>query len=59
MPATRIGVDVGGTFTDLVTRVDSEVVTAKIPSTPRDQADGAMRAVEAAPVTPSHVAAAR
>jgi N-methylhydantoinase A len=49
---------VGGTFTDLVALVDGEVVTAKVPSTPRDQADGVMRAVEVSPqVKPSEVAA--
>lgn len=56
--AARIGVDVGGTFTDLVALVEGEVVTAKVPSTPRDQADGVMRAVEVSPqVKPSEVAA--
>jgi N-methylhydantoinase A len=57
VPSTRIGVDVGGTFTDLVALVDGEVVTAKVPSTPRDQADGAMRAVEASHVKPADVVA--
>jgi N-methylhydantoinase A len=44
----RLGVDVGGTFTDLVALVDGELVTAKVPSTPRDQARGVLRAVEVA-----------
>jgi N-methylhydantoinase A len=48
MPDTRLGVDVGGTFTDLVALVGEELVTAKVPSTPRDQADGVVRAVDAA-----------
>jgi N-methylhydantoinase A len=44
----RLGVDVGGTFTDLVALVDGAVVTAKVPSTPRDQSDGMHRAIERA-----------
>ena len=36
----RVGVDVGGTFTDLVALVDGQVVTAKVPSTPEDQSEG-------------------
>ncbi|ELY54246.1 5-oxoprolinase (ATP-hydrolyzing) [Natronolimnohabitans innermongolicus JCM 12255] len=31
--ATRIGVDVGGTFTDVALSVDDSLVTAKVPST--------------------------
>lgn len=40
-PATRpivVGVDTGGTFTDLVAFVDGEVHTHKVPSTPADPA---------------------
>lgn len=40
----RVGVDVGGTFTDLVALVDGQVVTAKVPSTPEDQSLGTMNA---------------
>jgi N-methylhydantoinase A len=54
---TRIGVDVGGTFTDLVALVDGEVVTAKVPSTPRDQSKGAMRAIEASGIERGKVVA--
>jgi N-methylhydantoinase A len=43
-----LGVDVGGTFTDLAAFVDGRVVTAKVPSTPRDQSEGVMAAVRAA-----------
>ncbi|MGH6912924.1 MAG: hydantoinase/oxoprolinase N-terminal domain-containing protein, partial [Geminicoccales bacterium] len=45
-----IGVDVGGTFTDLVLiEPDTgEVRVAKVPSTPDNQADGVLRAIEAA-----------
>jgi N-methylhydantoinase A len=45
---TVLGVDVGGTFTDLAALVDGRVVTAKVPSTPRDQSEGVMAAVGAA-----------
>ena len=39
----RIGVDVGGTFTDLVLiRDDGSVVLEKTPTTPADQSDGVM-----------------
>jgi N-methylhydantoinase A len=43
-----LGVDVGGTFTDaaLLTS-DGELVTAKSPTTPADQSEGAIAAVEA------------
>jgi len=46
----RIGVDVGGTFTDLVALVDGQVLTAKVPSTPVDQSEGVRAALEAAQV---------
>jgi N-methylhydantoinase A len=55
-PPARLGVDVGGTFTDLVALVDGELVTAKVPSTPADQARGVVRAVEAAGLAPGTVA---
>jgi N-methylhydantoinase A len=51
----RVGVDVGGTFTDLVALDRGRVVTAKVPSTPEDQSEGVMRSLEA--VEPSDVAA--
>ena len=54
----RLGVDVGGTFTDVVLVVDGEVTTAKVPTTD-DQSDGVLagieRACEAAGVAPSAV----
>jgi N-methylhydantoinase A len=43
----RLGVDVGGTFTDAVLAVDGRVVTAKAPSTPHDQSEGVIAAVRA------------
>jgi N-methylhydantoinase A len=43
-----LGVDVGGTFTDAVLAWDERLVTAKAPSTPRDQSVGVLAAVRAA-----------
>ena len=42
-----LGVDVGGTFTDAVLAIDGRLVTAKRPTTPADQSEGVMAAVEA------------
>jgi N-methylhydantoinase A len=55
-PPARLGVDVGGTFTDLVALVDGELVTAKVPSTPRDQARGVVHAIGVAGLDPGRVA---
>lgn len=46
--ATRIGVDIGGTFTDLVYYDDSSgaIVVAKVPTTPAHPETGCMHAVE-------------
>jgi len=42
----RIGIDVGGTFTDLVARrPDGSVVLEKAPTTPADQSEGVLAAV--------------
>ena len=48
-PPWRVGVDVGGTFTDLVL-IDAEgtLHVAKVPSTPSDPSLGVLAAVEAA-----------
>jgi N-methylhydantoinase A len=54
---TRLGVDVGGTFTDLVALSDGSLVTAKVPSTPRDQSEGVMNAVNTSEVEPEAVSA--
>jgi N-methylhydantoinase A len=43
-----IGVDVGGTFTDAVLAFDGRLITAKAPTTPEDQSEGVMAAVQAA-----------
>jgi N-methylhydantoinase A len=41
----RLGVDVGGTFTDLVLTGRAGVEVAKVPSTPDDQAEGVLAGV--------------
>src|SRR3954451_12943279 len=43
-----LGVDVGGTFTDAVLVDGDRVVTAKAPTTPADQSEGVLAAIEAA-----------
>src|SRR5256885_799535 len=43
-----LGVDVGGTFTDAALLGRDRLVTAKAPSTPGDQSEGVIAAVEAA-----------
>ncbi len=43
-----LGVDVGGTFTDAVLAFDGRLVTAKALTTPQDQSEGVMAAIEAA-----------
>src|SRR3954462_1852749 len=43
-----LGVDVGGTFTDAALIAGDSLVTAKSPSTPDDQSEGVIAAVEAA-----------
>jgi N-methylhydantoinase A len=53
----RVGVDVGGTFTDLVALGGGDVVTAKVPSTPRDQSEGVMNAVNTSEVEAGAVSA--
>jgi N-methylhydantoinase A len=53
---TRLGVDVGGTFTDLVALSEGRLITSKVPSTPRDQSEGVMNAVETSGVETSSVA---
>src|SRR3712207_25703 len=50
MSETRLGVDVGGTFTDLVALSEGALTTAKVPSTPRDQSMGVMNAIGASGV---------
>ena len=47
MAGRRIGVDVGGTFTDVTLALDGDLVTAKVPST-EDQSEGVMAGIEKA-----------
>ena len=54
---TRLGVDVGGTFTDLVALSEGTLITTKVPSTPRDQSEGVMNAIETSDVEPATVLA--
>ena len=42
---TRVGVDVGGTFTDLVAITAGRVVSTKVPTTPADQSAGVLDAI--------------
>ncbi|MEQ9529534.1 MAG: hydantoinase/oxoprolinase N-terminal domain-containing protein, partial [Parvibaculaceae bacterium] len=45
----RIGVDVGGTFTDLVVNLpDGRIEVFKVPSVPSDPSQGVLNAVESA-----------
>ena len=44
----HLGVDVGGTFTDAVLAFDGRLVTAKSPTTVRDQSEGVLDAVQKA-----------
>jgi N-methylhydantoinase A len=54
----RLGVDVGGTFTDLVAlSAEGTLITAKVPSTPQDQSEGVMNAIDASEVDPDAVTA--
>ena len=52
----RIGVDVGGTFTDVVVLDGGRVFTAKVPSTPSDQSEGVAAGIDAVGVKPAAVA---
>lgn len=46
-----VGVDIGGTFTDLVSFRDGRLTTEKVPSTPTDFAEGFRHALDAAEAT--------
>ena len=46
MEAARLGVDVGGTFTDLVLVRGDALTVAKVPSTPADQTRGILDGIE-------------
>lgn len=51
----RVGIEVGGTFTDLVAVHDGRVMVAKVPSTPRRPDVGAFDALTAAGLDPASV----
>ncbi|MFM2421889.1 MAG: hypothetical protein RL291_419 [Pseudomonadota bacterium] len=56
-PVRRVaGIDIGGTFTDLIVLETADgaerVVTAKVPSTPENQAQGVMAALAGAGIAP-------
>jgi N-methylhydantoinase A len=53
----RLGVDVGGTFTDLVALTEGRITTAKVPSTPQDQSAAVMDATGAAGIEAGSVSA--
>ena len=55
MSETRLGVDVGGTFTDLVALSQGRLITAKVPSTPQDQSAGVMNSIETSEIEPGGV----
>ena len=51
----RVGIEVGGTFTDLVAVDGESVRTAKVPSTPANPDEGAMHAIDAAGLEPGEI----
>jgi len=53
---TRLGVDVGGTFTDLVCDRDGTITVAKVASTPQDQSAGVMTGIERLGISPGDLA---
>jgi N-methylhydantoinase A len=48
MSGPQLGVDVGGTFTDVVLATADGVTTAKVPTTETDQSEGVLAGIEAA-----------
>jgi N-methylhydantoinase A len=49
-PRVSAGVDVGGTFTDVVVAIDDELIITKVPSTSDDQSVGVLAGLEASGV---------
>ena len=47
-PSTTLGIDVGGTFTDVAMWDGAAMAVGKVPSTPRDQSEGVMAGARAA-----------
>jgi N-methylhydantoinase A len=56
MGGISVGIDVGGTFTDVVAIVEGELRTAKVPSVPGDEAAGVAAALRASGVEAGAVA---
>jgi len=54
--ALRVGVEIGGTFTDLVAFREGGVRVAKVPSTPASPDIGAFDAIDAAGLDPAEIA---
>jgi N-methylhydantoinase A len=52
VPKTIVGIDVGGTFTDIAVLVDGRLEVHKLPSTPGDPAEGILQGV--AEAVPTH-----
>ena len=50
MPGVVVGIDVGGTFTDIAVLRDGELTVHKLPSTPQDPSEGIVRGVTEAGV---------
>src|SRR5690348_1579769 len=53
----RVGIEVGGTFTDLVAVDGDQVIVGKVPSTPASPDIGAFAALTAADIAPARVTA--
>ncbi|MFM7551871.1 MAG: hydantoinase/oxoprolinase N-terminal domain-containing protein [Actinomycetota bacterium] len=53
----RVGIDVGGTFTDLAAVGPDGLVIAKVPTTPHDQSEAVLAAVRASGIDPAAVQA--
>jgi N-methylhydantoinase A len=54
-PSWRVGIDTGGTFTDVVAASNGEVRRAKVPSTPPNFDDGVLAAIGAVGLAPAEV----
>jgi N-methylhydantoinase A len=51
----RVGIEVGGTFTDLIASDGDKIKTVKVPSTPLSPDEGAMNALLAANIDASMI----